>query len=80
MNSTKTVVQPVTDNTTKRQQLNRAVLYVQHQNKVIHQIIPLKYINFVLPRWLCYVMLQYGSKNQFSLDSINEGQFSVLLQ
>jgi hypothetical protein len=27
-----------------------------------------------------YVMLQYGSKNQFSLDSINERQFSVLLQ
>jgi hypothetical protein len=51
MNSTKHFVQRVTDDTTKRQQLSDAVLYVQHQKKVMHQIIPLKYINFVLPRW-----------------------------
>jgi len=50
MNSTKTVVQRVTDNTTKRQQLSRAVLYVQNQKKVMRQVIPLKYIYFVLPK------------------------------
>jgi hypothetical protein len=36
MNSTKTVVQRVTDNTTKRQQLSLTVLYVQHKKNIIH--------------------------------------------
>lgn len=54
MNSTKTVLQRVTGNTTKRQQLGRAVLYVHHQKKVMHKIILLKYITEIVV--LCYSM------------------------